>query len=271
LLTPLNLASSNAYWKAPPSADSVEAAIVLNTLSDVSSVILLVSPCGYSDADAPTVSLTFLSSVEFLLTHAITYVIMLPLISTFYVSSLQVQIWASSDINKEARTLMGKWDVQSFIRSSPELSGSEKSGRAPRHIKFAFKNPVRCRIIWITLRLPRLGSSSSVSLDKNINLLSLDENPFAPIPRRASFGATIENDPCIHAKHILVTGNTVRDKTLQSVESMSVRNWLDRAPRLNRFLVSALENCSFLFTFFCGISFIVTNICFFHLPDTIRD
>ncbi|CAL9245733.1 unnamed protein product [Arabidopsis halleri] len=201
LLTPLNLASSNAYWKAPPSANSVEAVIVLNSLSDVSSVILLVSPCGYSDADAPT-----------------------------------VQVWASSDINKEARTLMGKWDVQSFIRSSPELYGPEKSGRAPRHIKFAFKNPVHCRIIWITLRLPRLGSSS-VSLDKNINLLSLDENPFAPIPRRASFGATIENDPCLHAKRIVVTGNTVRDKTLQSVESMSIRNWLDRAPRLNRFLI----------------------------------
>ncbi|XP_010413648.1 PREDICTED: probable phosphoinositide phosphatase SAC9 [Camelina sativa] len=204
LLTPVNLASSNAYWKAPPSANSVEAVIVLNSLSDVSSVILLVSPCGYSDADAPT-----------------------------------VQIWASSDINKEARTLMGKWDVQSLIRSSPELYGPENSGRAPRHIKFAFKNPVRCRIIWVLLRLPRLGSSS-VSLDKNINLLSLDENPFAPIPRRASFGATIENDPCLHAKRILVTGNIVTNKTLaslQSVESMSVRNWLDRAPRLNRFLI----------------------------------
>lgn len=146
---------------------------------------------------------------------------------------------------------MGKWDVQSFIRSSPELYGPEKSGRAPRHIKFAFKNPVRCRIIWVILRLPRLGSSS-VSLDKNINLLSLDENPFAPIPRRASFGATIENDPCLHAKRILVTGNIVSNKTLaslQSVESTSVRNWLDRAPRLNRFLVSTLEKDLFFHLF----------------------
>ncbi|CAN6905382.1 hypothetical protein HID58_082586 [Brassica napus] len=205
LLTPLNLASSSSYWKAPPSSSSVEAVIILNTLSDVNSVILLVSPCGYSDADAPT-----------------------------------VQIWASNDINKETRTLMGKWDVQSFVRSSPELYGPEKSGRAPRHIKFAFKNPIRCRIIWVTLRLPRLGSSS-VSLDRNINLLSLDENPFAPpIPRRASFGATTENEPCLHAKRILVSGNSRRDKalaSLQSVDSMSVRNWLDRPPRLNRFLI----------------------------------
>ncbi|KAF3523617.1 hypothetical protein F2Q69_00049533 [Brassica cretica] len=207
LLTPLNLASSNSYWKAPPSSSSVEAVIILNSLSDVNSVILLVSPCGYSDADAPT-----------------------------------VQIWASNDINREARTLMGKWDVQSFVRSSPELYGPEKpgrEGRAPRHIKFAFKKPIRCRIIWVTLRLPEVGSSS-VSLDRNINLLSLDENPFAAIPRRASFGATIESEPCLHAKRILVSGNTVSNKTLaslQSVESMSVRNWLDRAPRLNRFLI----------------------------------
>lgn len=56
LLTPLNLASSSSYWKAPPSSSSVEAVIILSTLSDVNSVILLVSPCGYSDADAPTVS-----------------------------------------------------------------------------------------------------------------------------------------------------------------------------------------------------------------------
>lgn len=74
----MNLVLNNTYWKAPPSANSIEAVIVLNSLSDVSSVILLVSPCGYSDADAPTVSLTFLPSVAFLLTHVITYVIMLP-------------------------------------------------------------------------------------------------------------------------------------------------------------------------------------------------
>ncbi|KAL0866200.1 hypothetical protein Bca101_045318 [Brassica carinata] len=204
LLAPLNHASSNSYWKAPPSSNSVEAVIILNSLSDVNSVILLVSPCGYSDADAPT-----------------------------------VQIWASNDINREARTLMGKWDVQSFVRSSPELYGPEKSGKAPRHIKFAFKKPIRCRIIWVTLRLPGVGSSS-VSLDRNINLLSLDENPFATIPRRASFGATIESELCLHAKRILVNGNTVSNKTLaslQSVESMSIRNWLDSPPRLNRFLI----------------------------------
>lgn len=56
LLAPTYSGSPSSYWKAPSSATSVELVIVLGTLSDVTGVILLVSPCGYSAADAPTVS-----------------------------------------------------------------------------------------------------------------------------------------------------------------------------------------------------------------------
>lgn len=56
LLAPLDSGSQNSCWKAPSSTISVEFSIVLGTLSDVTGVVLLVSPCGYSDADAPTVS-----------------------------------------------------------------------------------------------------------------------------------------------------------------------------------------------------------------------
>lgn len=56
LLAPLDCGAQDSYWKAPPSSTSVEFVIVLNALSDVSGVILLVSPCGYSEVDAPTVS-----------------------------------------------------------------------------------------------------------------------------------------------------------------------------------------------------------------------
>lgn len=56
LLTPLDPGLKPSYWRAPPSASHVEFVIVLGDLSDVSGVILLVSPCGYSMADAPTVS-----------------------------------------------------------------------------------------------------------------------------------------------------------------------------------------------------------------------
>ncbi|XP_022722019.1 probable phosphoinositide phosphatase SAC9 isoform X4 [Durio zibethinus] len=208
LLTPLDYGSQHSYWKAPPNTTSAEFVIVLGTLSDVSGVILLVSPCGYSEADAPT-----------------------------------VQIWASNKIDREERSCVGKWDVQSLITSSPEFYEPERSAREdnlPRHIKFTFGNPVRCRIVWITLRLQQPGSRS-VNFDKDFNFLSLDENPFAQETRRASFGGAIESDPCLHAKRIVIAGSPVRKEmgltSSQSTDQMNYRNWLDRPPQLNRFKV----------------------------------
>ncbi|KAK6137237.1 hypothetical protein DH2020_029026 [Rehmannia glutinosa] len=207
LVAPLNSGSQESYWRAPPSVSSVEFVIVLNDISDVSGVVLLVSPCGYSMTDAPT-----------------------------------VQIWASDKIDKEERSCTGKWDMQSLLASSSELCGPEKSfndGKVPRHVKFAFKNPVRCRIIWITLRLPRIGSNS-VNFERDFSLLSMDENPFAQVSRRASFGSEFDNDPCIHAKRVLVIGSVVRKElgvSPQGSDQVNVRNWLERPPQLNRFKV----------------------------------
>ncbi|BFG40354.1 hypothetical protein CerSpe_266280 [Prunus speciosa] len=207
LLAPLDCGPQHSYWKAPPSATSVEFIIVLGSLSDVSGVVLLISPCGYSEADAPT-----------------------------------VQIWASNKIHKEERSCMGKWDVQSQVMSSSDYYGPEKLVRedeVPRHVKFEFRNPVRCRIIWITLRLQRPGSSS-LNLG-NLNLLSLDENPFAEVTRRASFGGEVDRDPCIHARRILVVGSPVNkemaDTSAQGSDQMNLTGWLERAPPLNRFRV----------------------------------
>ncbi|KAL5578722.1 hypothetical protein UlMin_011164 [Ulmus minor] len=207
LLAPLASGSRHSYWKAPSGTSSVEFIIVLGTLSDVSGVTLLVSPCGYSEADAPT-----------------------------------VQIWASNKIHKEERSCVGKWDVQSLISSSSEYYGQEKLDRedtAPRDVKFIFRNPVRCRIIWITLRLPRPGSSSLNF--ENLNLLSLDENPFAQVSRRASFGGSVGSEPCLHARRILVVGRPVKNDTTlassQSTDNINVKNWLDRPLQLQRFKV----------------------------------
>ena len=58
---------------------------------------------------------------------------------------------------------MRKWDVRSLITSSSDLYGPEKTAsveKLPRHVKFTFKNPVRCCIIWITLHLQRPGLGS---------------------------------------------------------------------------------------------------------------
>lgn len=168
-----------------------------------------------------------------------------PYVSPSHVFVLQVQIWASNKIDKEDRSCMGKWDVQSLISTSPEYYGQEKMDReakVPRHVKFAFRNPVRCRIIWVTLCLPRSGSNS-VNLDK-LNLLSLDDNPFAQVNRRASFGGSVANQPCLHAKRLLVIGSSVKNETSlessQSSNQLNIRSWLERAPQLNRFKVSLM-------------------------------
>lgn len=150
---------------------------------------------------------------------------------------------------------MGKWDVQSLITSSSDLYGSEKSAsvdKLPRHVKFTFKNPVRCRIIWVTLRLQRPGSAS-VNFGKDFSLLSLDEdeNPFAQVDRRASFEGAVESEPCIHAKRILVVGSPVKMEGLissQSSEQLSIRNWLDRAPQMSRFKVLIVFTFLFIHT-----------------------
>lgn len=156
--------------------------------------------------------------------------------------SIQVQIWASNKVDREERSCTGKWDMQSLLTSSSDLSGPEKpfkDGKVPRHVKFAFNNPVRCRIIWITLRLPRLGSKS-VSMERDFSLLSMDENPFAQPIRRASIGAQSDSEPCIHAKRVLVVGRMVRKEigaSPQGSDQVNVRNWLERSPQLNRFKV----------------------------------
>lgn len=169
----------------------------------------------------------------------------------------QVQIWASNKIHKEERSLMGKWDLQSMIKASSELYGPEKSGeehKVPRHVKFPFKNSVRCRIIWISLRLQRPGSSS-INVGNDFSLLSLDENPFAQETRRASFGGPAESEPRLHAKRILVVGSPIRKevdlKPQQSSDQLALTGWLDRAPQLNRFKVKSVLFCLIIMCYFC--------------------
>ncbi|KAH9726883.1 putative phosphoinositide phosphatase SAC9 [Citrus sinensis] len=218
LLAPLNSGSRHSYWRAPPSTTSVEFVIVLGSVSDVSGVILLVSPCGYSVGDTPMCSL----APKFATESIFFFELLLPIAVT-------------------------------------DLYGPEKSAsveKLPRHVKFTFKNPVRCRIVWITLRLQRPGSAS-VNFGKDFSLLSLDEdeNPFAQVDRRASFGGAVENEPCIHAKRILVVGSPLKREGLtssQSSEQLSIRNWLDRAPQMSRFKVLvAFTLCSFIIPAFC--------------------
>ncbi|XP_068634248.1 probable phosphoinositide phosphatase SAC9 [Aristolochia californica] len=207
LLAPYGAGERHSCWRAPRSVSSVELAIVLSSLADVSGVVL-VSTHGYSVSDAPT-----------------------------------VQIWVSNKINKEERSCIGRWDVQSLISSSSEFFREEKSGAdkdVPIHFKFAFRNPVRCRIIWITLSL-RQPDSDSVHLAREYSLLSLDENDFSQQNLGASFGALPEVDPCIHAKRLMVVGSLVKNDvgstSLQNTDKTNLRSWLERPPPVGRFKV----------------------------------
>lgn len=154
---------------------------------------------------------------------------------------MQVEIWASNSILKEERSHMGKWDVESLLKA--DSYGSEKPSkedRLPRHVKFSFKNRVRCRIIWIALHLK--GSASHGTNLDDLNLLSLDENPFSL--NHSSVGGSSESESSIHAKKIIIVGSPAGQEvgpgSTQSSEQLKLKNWLDRPPQLNRFKVQVI-------------------------------
>ncbi|XP_047307008.1 probable phosphoinositide phosphatase SAC9 [Impatiens glandulifera] len=128
-----------------------------------------------------------------------------------------------------------------MITSSTELSGPEKTNSrntVPRHVKLAFHNPVRCRIIWLTMHLQKVGSRS-VNFRKDFNMVSLDEK--AQLARCSSFGGVTKTQPCLHAKRIVVFGRPVsNDLDLpqpNGSNQINIKSWLDKPPRLNRFKV----------------------------------
>lgn len=160
--------------------------------------------------------------------------------------NLQVQIWASNTIHTDKRSSMGIWDLKSLISSSPQLYGPEKlssENEIPRHVKFEFRNPVRCRIVWIKLTLPQ-SESSSVNTEEEYNLFSFDEN-FTYKPKLPASDGIVNNNRCIHAKRLIVFGKSLKkevdqDASLQVPEMMKIRSFLERSPQLSRFRVCSL-------------------------------
>lgn len=150
-----------------------------------------------------------------------------------------MEIRASNKIQREDHTFIGKWDVHDIVSSSPQLYGPEKSSNlneAPRHIKFDFPNPIRCRIISIKMSIPDIGSGST-KVTENFDLLSLDGGSFyesKPTNPQNSF---------LHAKRIVVFGNSLRKEMGPdtSVGIMRMRSYVDPSPPLGRFRVNALS------------------------------
>ncbi|KAL8150338.1 hypothetical protein V2J09_020146 [Rumex salicifolius] len=103
---------------------------------------------------------------------------------------------------------MGKWDVHSFLESSKDLYGPENHGarEVPRHVRFSFANPVRCRIIWITLSLEK---------DKALD----------------------ERDVCLHARRILVVGSSIKDDEIDLTLNEAFNSKHLKPPKLSRFKI----------------------------------
>ncbi|KAJ4765502.1 hypothetical protein LUZ62_075877 [Rhynchospora pubera] len=208
LISPLCFGERQSYWRAPINVSSVEFALVLGRLSDVSGVAIVVSSCGYSASNCPI-----------------------------------VEIWASNKVGREERSFIGKWNVKSLIQSSPELIGPEESSNTnnPRNIKFPFSNPIRCRIIWIKMSLSQLDSRPS-DLQRDFDLLSFD-NSFAEAKPSRGFEADTKN-AVIHAKRIIVFGKSLRPEIGQDAsvpELMRMKTFINRSPQFGRFRISVAE------------------------------
>ena len=153
----------------------------------------------------------------------------------------QVTIWAGNIACKEECSFIGKWDLKSLTTISG-VSGPENpsNDNVPRHVKFSFPNTVRCRIIWITLALQNMGSSS-VNLPRECNLLSLDDSMELPLARRSLSDSTGSIDPRIHAKGIIVYGahlpEELMSNSLKGSESMNMNSWSEMSPKVGRFRV----------------------------------
>ncbi|XP_040376150.1 probable phosphoinositide phosphatase SAC9 [Oryza brachyantha] len=200
LLAPFGIGEYKSYWKAPLDNTSVEFSIVLGGLSDVSGVAIIVGSCGYSTSDCP-----------------------------------MVEIWAGNKIHREDRTFIGKWDAHDIISSSPHLCGPEKTSsmsEEPRHIKFHFPNPIRCRIVSIKMTLNHI-SSHSTKFSEEFDLLSLSEGTFSESK------PTTPQNSFIHAKRIVIFGNTLRKEINSDASAgiMRMKNYLDRSQPLGRFRI----------------------------------
>ncbi|KAJ3694465.1 hypothetical protein LUZ60_009945 [Juncus effusus] len=206
LISPLNIGERESYWRSPVGVSSVEFSLVLGRTSDVAGVAVIVSSCGYSSSNCPT-----------------------------------VEIWASNKISSKDRSFIGKWDVKSLI--TDELFGPDQQNprKTLRNVKFPFQNPIRCRIIWIKMSLPN-SKSSSANLDQQFDLLSF-ENSFAPKSSPVQDKMERKNN-FIHAKRIIVFGKSLRAEIGQEAsvqELMRMRSFSPPSQPLDRFRIPAVE------------------------------
>jgi hypothetical protein len=121
LLAPWNSRTCNSFWRAPIGVSTVDFCVLLATPSTVTSIVLLVSSCGYNSQDVPIVDISY------------------------------------GDMVDAERKYLGRWD----IAQAAEAAGTQhiyrpNDGSTPCPISYQLASPVRCRLVYLkfTLRAP---------------------------------------------------------------------------------------------------------------------
>ncbi|KAJ7567420.1 hypothetical protein O6H91_02G146100 [Diphasiastrum complanatum] len=217
LISSLHEGSKNSFWKAAPGVSNVEIAIVLGTPSTVSSIVLLVSPCGYMQQNVPT-----------------------------------VEIWCGDILSETERTFLGKWECKDAEGTPLQELYGPGTLTSTRHLKYRFKSVIKCRIVWIkiTITVPVSSSASSCNqtsiFENSFDLLSFDPTPDS-LNRRATSdtqGNEIIRDvtPGIHAQRFLVLGRRLLEDfdylpSVQAPDKLACKSMLDLPPRWARLRV----------------------------------
>ncbi|KAL3691590.1 hypothetical protein R1sor_005241 [Riccia sorocarpa] len=206
--------ASTSYWKAPSGVD-VELTVVLNSLSIVSSVMIMTKLGGYTLKDAP-----------------------------------MVELWSGTTADEAGRTYLGRYDILAEV-SKPR----SPRGLPPEYYRYRLRQVVTCRIIWMKFSLPSVSSVSNTNqspVRAIMDLLSFDDP--VPAPASGS-GLVMNNtsDPSgsssVHAKRVIIIGQQIPEnlngKFMTPVERQEQKSFLDSPPKFNRIRVQVEERVRF--------------------------
>jgi hypothetical protein len=120
LLSPWSTRLPATYWRAPEGVTMVEFCVALASPAVVSTIVLLVSPCGFTSQDLP-----------------------------------MVDIWYGYMMMDKERKYLGRWNIQEAIEKggAQHAYGPAEDGKMLRQLRYKLPAPVQCRLIWFKLTL----------------------------------------------------------------------------------------------------------------------
>ncbi|KAL2622415.1 hypothetical protein R1flu_002620 [Riccia fluitans] len=203
--------ASTSCWRAPSGVDAVELTVVLNSLSIVSSVMIMTRLGGYMVKDAP-----------------------------------MVELWSGTTADEAARTYLGRYDIQAEV-SKPR----SPRGLPPEYYRYRLRQVVTCRIIWMKFTLPSLSSASNTNLNPGpavMDLLSFDPVPAQASGSGSVMNNSTDisgSSIYVHAKRVIVIGQQIPEdlngKFMTPMERQEQKMFLDAPPKSTRTRVQVEE------------------------------